>query len=1013
MLFDMTIITQVDPTKQDLPGTISVRFSADTEYKPNTNERTIPLTVQVAGFKRSLQYTTSNYSIYSHPQAPEAIKDLINPYQTPFCFLDYIGVKKWMWLPYNQIPKKPKGKGVYKFHFDICYFFAAKDLEYLFSDQDVYLETILPHAEEFNRTTVNEERQNEKGDIYMISRFPIIKVIDRQKHYLCIECPFTGVIRKIEISTKDYSALAGKTSLKNLSDLLGIKMDAKEVLTLQDKQNMDKTIINKLEDFLSYAKSDVIIETEEGSFCLFEKLWDNALQQCIDMWASMGLSYERGDTSSTFNNIRTSDGVYLELMPIFSMGKKVAALLSDWLTQSCEDKFFTKGVIEYGQDEKLDLSKFKDRRKYLHLISQASSADSFEATVLAATKSKQNKDFFEFMYFTQIDGGRATSEFVDMGIPDTSSFNNMMTVLEMFCLFYDLDFSGMYAAIMASMKFPIGTPCYKIKNKYTLKQMLEECESELVDGLWYARISTTEPLSFYQDVILSKAKKSRKSFDLAVYGDDDEDSVEYEGCNDKETLLLLNEIHQGVITSDVLDFIKTYASKAEYKELLEKCVVHVLMYYPKSSERKRITEDTERNLTPEIEMTPNGLQSKDCTDWISVYLEPFISKISFERSKHPKKTPENEMWKLVANTVFGASSSRFFSNPKEFISNLVIGNNITARGRMMIYTASKSLMLYQNITDGGVFNLGTKVIWKKTSLNNFAHLKNNINRYQDMFGVDGSNRHTTYSITQLIDMKNPSDEIELCQIASGLSADEIKEKITTKEGNAELFKVVDELISNKAMDAIKENFPKLKLWKLLDGKAKIEGKAIFRKFTPQGKVSYLLEDVVLQAKGETEDIFSFRGMSKKADKDNSMKLELFKAIQAKEFKTISFTTTRLRSFSEFHNLKGNRTNILKWLEEGITPGDEVSVTTSFSSHTPRGGCFSNLKHEKQCHTIFEHLKGFPPEATDVLKDKKDEILFPGLTIGQIIVNFCEDLCKLPYRQNPEFLKIKAPPTSWD
>jgi hypothetical protein len=67
----------------------------------------------------------------------------------------------------------------------------------------------------------------------------------------------------------------------------------------------------------------------------------------------------------------------------------------------------------------------------------------------------------------------------------------------------------------------------------------------------------------------------------------------------------------------------------------------------------------------------------------------------------------NEIYKLFVNTIYGALSSRFFS-----IGNVVLANNITARGRVGVWMLSKALRLRQSITDGGIYEPWRVACWK-------------------------------------------------------------------------------------------------------------------------------------------------------------------------------------------------------------------------------------------------------------------------------------------------------------
>jgi len=91
----------------------------------------------------------------------------------------------------------------------------------------------------------------------------------------------------------------------------------------------------------------------------------------------------------------------------------------------------------------------------------------------------------------------------------------------------------------------------------------------------------------------------------------------------------------------------------------------------------------------------------------------------------------NELFKLVLNTMFGDSVSRYFQT-----ANMIIGSNITAMVRVMMWYTEKGLFLAGSITDGQIFNLNrvvhkrsgkylNKVFMARLYMYNARHLKDN------------------------------------------------------------------------------------------------------------------------------------------------------------------------------------------------------------------------------------------------------------------------------------------------
>lgn len=76
-----------------------------------------------------------------------------------------------------------------------------------------------------------------------------------------------------------------------------------------------------------------------------------------------------------------------------------------------------------------------------------------------------------------------------------------------------------------------------------------------------------------------------------------------------------------------------------------------------------------------------------------------------------EKYPLDELFKLAANTTYGVMVSRFF-----ILSNPIVGNNITARVRAMVWYAEKACGFSMSITDGGVFDANRVVYQRRDRL---------------------------------------------------------------------------------------------------------------------------------------------------------------------------------------------------------------------------------------------------------------------------------------------------------
>lgn len=148
----------------------------------------------------------------------------------------------------------------------------------------------------------------------------------------------------------------------------------------------------------------------------------------------------------------------------------------------------------------------------------------------------------------------------------------------------DNDLAGAYAESMRSLPYCVGIPSvisypYDRENRANFYQEFTKLRKKdcIYNGAWVARVSTTSPLSFKQDLIFSKIFGAT-DFEKSQIEDEDGffvlDDSKIDDLNDKGILslipdgsfqLLNNEIISGIITHDILQFIETFWSKSEKK----------------------------------------------------------------------------------------------------------------------------------------------------------------------------------------------------------------------------------------------------------------------------------------------------------------------------------------------------------------------------------------------------------------------------------------------------------------
>jgi hypothetical protein len=308
-------------------------------------------------------------------------------------------------------------------------------------------------------------------------------------------------------------------------------------------------------------------------------------------------------------------------------------------------------------------------------------------------------------YNSKVDGGRCR--------------NNRPTDVRINGVICDTDISGCYGEGLRAQLYPLGKPVvleYPIDsplNDYkTLRQFLKKYGKELVPGLWQARVSTREGyvLKYPQDFIVSWIPPkdiSKMITDSEAPGADEwwnEDNVGL-------TKIFTNQVHLGLIQHDFIQWLDEIATSRQRKELLDNLMVVTALFYPKSERVDNVEQlvkcqqnHTGKNtatIKAQKRKTTEIMTRQECHAWYGVNLgEMLVNLLLIERKKHPKESPLNLLYKLCINTAYGDFVSQFFK-----ISNVCVGNNITARARALAWYMEKGLHGFQTITDGCAFDL--------------------------------------------------------------------------------------------------------------------------------------------------------------------------------------------------------------------------------------------------------------------------------------------------------------------
>lgn len=516
--------------------------------------------------------------------------------------------------------------------------------------------------------------------------------------------------------------------------------------------------------------------------------------------------------------------------------------------------------------------------------------------------SKTTKDK-RLIYTQMVDGGRAVKE------RDLSYLTGSLN---------DIDISGCYGNGLRNQKFAIGQPSIYTK-RITLGEFLKTFKKELVPGLWYARVSYKDA-PFKQDLLISKVEKAFTLWDLAVSNPDENDDRVY----DASMVLLQNEVHQAALTHDLLQVLLTCSSLKERTWLMENMFIESLVYYRKSHKVDSVTPKMLEGIGFD---NKNGGLFTYTNDWVCVDLANFMTILLAERKKANKEnggkkgSPKEEFLKLAINTTYGTIASEFFSSGDTGCSNVVVGNNITARARTLAWCMAKGFNSVMSVTDGGVFDVNYVLEFTpRTSLNGFEGIHKSI--YRD----DNDN---------YIAKQKPL-------FGSFTTIDELEPKLVKPDEDTPTE------VDNMAWQHLKKQFPKLDIF--TEDQFSFESKYCYDEMTIHSKVDYRL------VRENGKKTIALRGMPKVFDPVTGKKVvnpvadELFDAINNGTPSYAVLDDTEMLSLADYENdISGCQTN-------GFLPHDTIKSVKRFLSHTPLGDRFKNMVEYKKFLKDYEVFK---------------------------------------------------------
>ena len=305
-----------------------------------------------------------------------------------------------------------------------------------------------------------------------------------------------------------------------------------------------------------------------------------------------------------------------------------------------------------------------------------------------AKKLKQFKGTTEILN-SLIYGGRCISN------------NGRVTLLNLSILI-DIDLDGAYNNILncLGLKFfickgkpeiyniPIDNPKQLrnirenpeiIERCMTLREYLKINQKNFVPfGYQIIVISDSDDMKYKQDFFISKYKFQIKNVD----------NVDTLKEKTGETKVFLNDIHIGIICHTSLELLLNDPNDKYVSYMLDHLRVLTAAYYHK-----------------DYQVTDISQLENDDKNWLSIPICELSSKIQSLRKIYKKGTPENNLYKLIANTIYGVLASPWFDT-----SNPITANSITDAIRSACYIVEKRVNGIKSITDGCQIDINNVIV---------------------------------------------------------------------------------------------------------------------------------------------------------------------------------------------------------------------------------------------------------------------------------------------------------------
>jgi hypothetical protein len=816
--------------------------------------------------------------MYTHPQCTTDLSKYgVTSFKTPFALFDYYGLE-WRDTPVDDNGKlKQSHKPTLKIKLFI--FYAIKDVQALFKDSKDY-------AKVFGLFDEDEEKVK-------LSRIRRTRISNGHKESMLLpyqvrlENRETGRMdwNNVSVEIIDISAMQGGGSLLDYARNVGIEMPDKEVYSKEEKAVMGKMMKENPQKFISYAMGDVI--TRDGK-PLLEEIYDR--------------------TNAFYNQIAIGMGLIPRECWGLSVGKIDAAMMTEFKARNpklLKALTLVQDKLQIVDSGKIKNGKKAEKRPFSELFYLANKRAGIQGFANAG-RADYNKDLAT--YGSMVDGGRATANRLSI-----KTYHKGVLV--------DIDISGCYGNGLIAQDFAVGNPTI-VTEAMKLGEFIKEFEHRLVPGLWCARINWDDA-PFGCDLLISKLRKGWQNWDNGQVLDTDDDGMiihteEDARLYDASMIMQTHTIYQAIFQHDLLQLLRKipegrakeggFSSRNEWNWLLENATITMFAGYLKEDE---VTEATPEMFEQTI-YTKGKNNGVVCKKWVRIPMADWIKPLIMMRKQHDKGTPMNTFLKLLINATYGVIASSFFSGEGYGISDMVVGNNITARARALAWMMEKGLGCLNIATDGGVYNPNKVIVWDKRSLD----AANNVS-YEQIWD----------------DLKNQRYHTEPL----------LGEHTETIENIHELDK--------RAWEWVKKTFPHSDICKY--DQFQFESKVVFEDITFHSKSDYLLRGVIkyddktglIKAKGD--DVMKMRGLRSDKRKEQN---EIMDA--AREFKGVVVPVESEQTLSIKDHRKGLNTGDTTHL----LPGDTLIKYQNWYSVTPLANKWYDSNHFEIVQKIYDDLK---------------------------------------------------------